>query len=359
MDCKLWFDIAGAPHALFFNPMVKKAVDEGFNVVITVREYGYAAPLSKTIFGGLDSVKIYVVGSHGATIVQKLYRYTERIHDLSRIVKRERPTLLISKASPEAVRIAYTFNIPSITIYDNEHNVAQCRLTFPLSSIIIVPACFPSSKLTEYSANHNVIKFQGVCEIANVLGFKPNPDKLRLLGLQPYRFIIARPEPYDSSYHVKKPEDSVLVKIFQNGLEEEYKVLLYPRNHVELEIYSRILGDKLVVADKVIPFPEIAPFSHVVIGAGGTMTREAALLGVPTVSCYPGDSLRVMRLLESFKLLVSTTSPREIKNFIRKATDQSFRLSIKKRAENFLRKAENPASVVWRAISTFSLRSAQ
>lgn len=359
MNCKLWFDIAGAPHALFFNSMVKRALDEGFNVVITVREYGYAVPLSGILFDSLDGVKIYVVGSHGTTIVQKLYRYTERIRELSRIVKRERPTLLISKASPEAVRVAYTFNIPSITVYDNEHNVAQCKLTFPLSSIIIVPACFPRSKLIEYSANHNVLKFRGVCEIANVLGFKPNLNKLRSLGLEPYKFIIARPEPYDSSYHVKKPEDSVLVKIFKNGIGEEYKVLLYPRNHVELKIYSKILGDKLVVANKVIPFPEIAPFSHVVIGAGGTMTREAALLGVPTVSCYPGDSLGVMKLLESFKLLFSTANPKEIKNFIRKANDQSFRLSIKKRAENFLRKVENPALVVWRAISTFSPKSAQ
>ncbi len=359
MNCKLWVDIAGAPHALFFNSIVKRAVDEGLDVIITSREYGYAAPLSRIIFDGMDDVKIYVVGSHGTTITQKLYKYTERIRELSRIVKRERPTLLVSKASPEAVRVAYTFNIPSITVYDNEHNAAQCKLTFPLSSIVIVPACFPGSKLIEYSVNRNVIKFNGICEIANVSGFKPSPKKLRLLGLEPYKFIIARPEPYDSSYHAKKPENSILVKIFKDGIEEKYKVLLYPRNHVELKIYSRILGDQLVVADKVIPFPEIAPLSHAVIGAGGTMTREAALLGVPTVSCYPGDSLGVMKFLEDFKLLISTTNPKMVKIFIRKAADQSFRLSIKKRAERFFNKVENPALVVWRAISTLSLKSVQ
>ena len=33
--------------------------------------------------------------------------------------------------------------------------------------------------------------------------------------------------------------------------------------------------------------------ADLVIGAGGTMNREAALLGTPVISCYPGKQLSV------------------------------------------------------------------
>ena len=39
--------------------------------------------------------------------------------------------------------------------------------------------------------------------------------------------------------------------------------------------------------------------ADLVIGAGGTMTREAALLGVPTFSVFAGKSPAVDRALEA------------------------------------------------------------
>ena len=49
-----------------------------------------------------------------------------------------------------------------------------------------------------------------------------------------------------------------------------------------------------------------------VIGAGGTMNREAALLGTPVISCYPGKLLSVDAYYIEKGLMKRSTNSEEI-----------------------------------------------
>jgi len=52
--------------------------------------------------------------------------------------------------------------------------------------------------------------------------------------------------------------------------------------------------------------------ADLVIGAGGTMNREAALLGTPVISCYPGRQLSVDNYYINKGLMNRSTSLDEI-----------------------------------------------
>ncbi|MCQ8905149.1 MAG: DUF354 domain-containing protein, partial [Methanothermobacter sp.] len=67
-----------------------------------------------------------------------------------------------------------------------------------------------------------------------------------------------------------------------------------------------------------------------VIGAGGTMNREAALLGTPVISCYPGKPLSVDRFYIDNGLMYRSTDVDEIVN-------TALRLLVSKRKRKKLR----------------------
>ena len=48
-------------------------------------------------------------------------------------------------------------------------------------------------------------------------------------------------------------------------------------------------------------------YAGTLIGAGGTMNREAAILQTPVISCYPGDTLSVDQFYVNNGLMYRTT----------------------------------------------------
>jgi predicted glycosyltransferase len=61
--------------------------------------------------------------------------------------------------------------------------------------------------------------------------------------------------------------------------------------------------------------------ADLVIGAGGTMTREAALFGIPTLSVFGGSQPAVDRSLEEQGLLRVVRKPADVGDPMRRATE--------------------------------------
>ena len=57
-------------------------------------------------------------------------------------------------------------------------------------------------------------------------------------------------------------------------------------------------------------------YADAMIGAGGTMNREAAVLGIPTVSCYPEHILGVDKYLIKKGRMIHTKSINRIINYV-------------------------------------------
>ena len=67
--------------------------------------------------------------------------------------------------------------------------------------------------------------------------------------------------------------------------------MVLPRFKEQAEIFEGI--DNVHILKTPVDTSSIIKKSDLVIGAGGTMNREAAILQTPVISCYPGETLSV------------------------------------------------------------------
>jgi predicted glycosyltransferase len=72
---------------------------------------------------------------------------------------------------------------------------------------------------------------------------------------------------------------------------------MLPRDRVQVAHYGQPRFDGVRVVEGALDIGEIAPDCDLFIGAGGTMTREMAVLGIPTISVYQEKLLDVDRYL--------------------------------------------------------------
>ena len=99
-----------------------------------------------------------------------------------------------------------------------------------------------------------------------------------------------RPEPSLASYLDADCTKSVLTPIV-NALKDQADILVIPRFKTQGEIFKD-MKNVHIIKTPVDTF-SLMKKADLVIGAGGTMNREAALLGTPVISCYPGKQLSV------------------------------------------------------------------
>jgi predicted glycosyltransferase len=285
---KVWIDIVNAPHVWFFKNIIKYLEGEGEEVFITTRKFGDVLQLLD-----LFNIPHTTVGSHGATLEQKLLRSTERVYNLSKIIEKEKPDVAVSKHSIELPRVSFGLKIPSVYVLDNEHAIAANKLTLPLCNKIIIPEAMDVWDILKTGADPNVLtRYNGTSEVIHFEDFNYNPQIFQDLNidLKKNKTILMRPEPSLASYLDADCRKSVLSPIVDQ-LEDYANILIIPRFKEQEEIFA----DKENVN---IIKPPVDTFSlikkcNLVIGAGGTMNREAALLGTPVISCYPGKQLAV------------------------------------------------------------------
>jgi predicted glycosyltransferase len=110
--------------------------------------------------------------------------------------------------------------------------------------------------------------------------------------------------------------------------------------------------DEIIVPKTVIDGPSLLFFSTIFIGAGGTMTAEAALLGIPTISCYPREPTIVEKYLMKEKLIYRTRDPEKTVKRIIKILKMYDRVkeTQKAKAKALTAKMEDPLSVIIKEI---------
>ncbi|MDD5959294.1 MAG: DUF354 domain-containing protein [Methanobrevibacter wolinii] len=285
---KIWIDITNAPHVRFFRDVINYFKNEGEDVIVTTRDFGDIHKLMDMY--DLDYIS---VGHHGVSLYEKLKDSTERINELIDIIAPEKPDVAMSKHSIELPRIAYGLGIPSLFVLDNEHATAANKLTLPLCNTIISPNVIDMWKLMEYGADPNkIIRYKGTSELMHFKHFKYNENIFEDLNLD-LKFdktIFMRPEPSLASYLDTDCSKSVLTPIVER-LKDYANILILPRFKKQAEIFEGI--ENVTILNPPVDTSSIIKRSDLVIGAGGTMNREAAILQTPVISCYPGKTLSV------------------------------------------------------------------
>jgi predicted glycosyltransferase len=118
-----------------------------------------------------------------------------------------------------------------------------------------------------------------------------------------------RPEPSLASYLDADCRTTVLSPIVE-ALEDQANILVIPRFREQQQIFED--DDQITLIKPPVDTFSLMKACDLVIGAGGTMNREAALLGTPVISCYPGKLLSVDAYYIEKGLMKRSTNSEEI-----------------------------------------------
>lgn len=285
---KIWIDISNAPHVRFFKDIIKYLKNEGEDVIITARDFGDIHKLMN-----IYDIDFISVGKHGVSLYDKLKASTDRIEGLLDVVGGEKIDVAVSKHSIELPRIAFGLGIPSLYVLDNEHALAANKLTLPLCNRIITPNIIDMWKLMKFGADPNsILSYNGTSELIHFKSFRYNDNIFNDLNLDlKYpKTILMRPEPSLASYLNTDCHKSVLSPIV-DILKDYANILILPRFKQQAMIFEDI--ENVTILKPPVDTSSLIKKCDLVIGAGGTMNRESAILQTPVISCYPGETLSV------------------------------------------------------------------
>lgn len=326
----IWVDITNPPHVLFFKEFIR-----GHETLVTSRDFGDLDPI-------LDSYGIEhtSVGRHGGKSPEdKLIESSKRAEQLTGVVS-NKIDVAVSKHSVELPRVAFGLGVPVIQFIDNEHAEKQNRIVLPLCRKIIVPQSLHVDKLmTQGATKEQVVAVDCIFEATQVRNFEPDPDVPKDHGLGDY--IIIRPEPYMASYFEGREITQELIEKLKN----EFQVVILPRGEQDYN------GKTLRNVDSL----SLMYYAKAVLSGGGTMTREAALLGTPAISYYPGEQLGVDEFLIESGLLYHSTGVDGITSILEDAIEKKQKL--RKKAEETINKMEDPFEKLEVEINNLAARS--
>jgi predicted glycosyltransferase len=278
---RIWIDLANSPHVPLFVPIVRALEERGGEVVLTARDH------AQTLALALESWPQVVVigGASPAGRGRKAARIVTRSAALSRFARRTRPDIALSHGSYAQILAAAPARVRTVTMMDYEHQPAN-HVSFRLARRVIVPSTFPEASLRRFGASSKkVVRYHGFKEDLYLGDVVADPAMLVSLGLDPRRVTAAmRPPPEGALYHAHgNPRfEAILEHVVSQG----GQVVLLPRT---TEQAARYRQSGVAIPEHPLDGRVLLATVDLTIGAGGTMTRESALLGTPTYTVFGGE----------------------------------------------------------------------
>ncbi len=346
---KIWIDILTPKHALFFEPLYRDFAREGHELLLTTRTYREAEEALE-----LKRLRYQVVGEHGgATRYGKLLASGRRVVKLAQLVESWHPDTAVSFSSPEAARVAFGLGVPHVTVNDSPHSWQVARLSIPLSRYVCSPWIIHRRVWLSLGAwPDGIVAYKALDAAAWLKRHKPNPAVLRQLSLTRDKpIIVLRTEESYASYLEGKASDEtpVIGPVAEEilKLKLDAQVVISTRYGRQAPVLRQKFGKRVRIVDHIVDSTSLLYYSTIFIGSGGTMTVEAALLGRPAISCFPGDKPVYIKYLEKKGLVKTIQSPRTIAMKIREtlASDKEME-EQQKRGTQLLRGMEDPIRII-------------
>jgi predicted glycosyltransferase len=317
--------------------MIKK-LSKNNQVLCTSRNYHEVVELAK-----VRNVKIVLVGRHGGSDKsEKLKASLERMLHLSTIVEKFAPDLTISSCSPEASRISFGMGIKHIAFSDSPHAEAVMRLSVPFVQKLLIPWIIPKKEFVGYGISENdIIQYRSI-DAALIVKQKSKNYSKRGFHLKDKKTILVRVEESQAAYIQTRKNLSTniineIVKEFSN-----YNIVVLGRYLSDKNKLKKEFRNKIIVPDKVVDGKSLLRFTDVFIGSGGTMTAEAALMGIPTIS-YNAVPNHIEEYLVRIGLVRRERNPKIIFKSVKKIL-KSDNQNLRKKARTLLNSMEDPFS---------------
>ncbi len=277
----VWIDLANSPHVPLFEPIVERLRADGSDVLLTARDHAQTLELARRAFGEVRLIG----GESPAGRAGKLREVARRAGNLFRVAAATKPDVALSHGSYAQLLAARLAGVPAVTMMDYEHQPAN-HLSFRLARRVIVPQVFPTSALRRFGARQRkIVRYDGFKEELYLGRLEPTraaPDELGI-GADEV-LVVFRPPPEGALYHRMGNEH--FDRVLDTAASSAARVVVLPRGREQQARYAGMAG--VILPQRALDGSSLLYHADVMIGAGGTMNREAALLGTPTYTMFAG-----------------------------------------------------------------------
>jgi predicted glycosyltransferase len=281
---RVWVDLTNPAHVVVLRPLVELLEAGGHEVALTAR------PLSHTTELLDDWGHPYTaIGQHGgASRVGKALAAASRTAQVFAFARGKQFDYGLAHGSTDLPPVGRLLGIPNTTMFDYEWARLQHELNCRLATRVLVPDAISAERLAHYGARPpKLVRYPGLKEEYYLADFGPDESVLEELRLDRGRVIaIVRTAPSYALY-LGGAENELLPRVLRRLLDEEAQVVVLARTD-EQRRTLRELDASLVVPDRAVDGRSLAALGDLVISAGGTMIREAAVLGTPVWSIFEG-----------------------------------------------------------------------
>ncbi len=317
---RIWYDAGTGKHIRYGASVGRRLRSLGHEFILTTRKHPDTLSLAEFL-----GEKVIAVGRYAPeSKLSRLRESARRQLAFCRMFREKPPDLALMHVSVECARVAFGLGIPLISTFDTVHAEAQNRLTVPLTDVIVASRAIPPHLIYRYGAR-KIVQFDGVDEVAWMKNFKPS---MKFDFKRP--FIVVRQSEIKAAYAegIEDLTGRIAEKLTSLG------------HVIYLTRYERKSRRGLVVPEGFVDSASLAVQADLVVSVGGTLAREAALAGTPSIVIKVFDKIHVNDYLAGKGFPIFTVNLNNVLEYARKYLGRRFDV------KPMLKELEDPVDVI-------------
>jgi hypothetical protein len=276
----IWLDAVTPKDSLLVSCLITPLQKKGYKIIVTAKRQTQTTDVLELL-----NIPYTCVGKYGETLREKLAEEQKRTLGFVELFdKIGLPKVLWTHGDVSAIRTAFGLQIPVVYSNDTPHAVHVAKLVSPLADWLIAPVSYGKWWSKFGIRKSQIILYDGVEELAwMVRPAKQKPELPREIA-EKKPLVLFRNAEYKASYCKDVKADAWRLV---NELSKTATIVYLPRYDEEKEKLKGV--DNVWVPERTMLAFQIMPAVDLMIGSGGTLCRETALMGIPTLNFHFWD----------------------------------------------------------------------
>jgi predicted glycosyltransferase len=321
-------------HPIVLRPLVELLEREGHEVEITAR------PLSHTLelLDAWGHAYVPIGRYGGASKAGKARAAVDRIARLARFARGRRFDYALAHASVDLPPVCRILGIPNTTMFDYEWATLQHHVICRLATRVLVPEAIPPERLRRYGAKPpKLVRFPGLKEEYYLADFEPDRSVLEKLGVPVGEPVCVVRTPPSYALYLGGSENELLPPLLRRLERQGCWTVVLTRTAEQRAALNSLRLERTIAPEHAQDGRSLVALADALVSAGGTMNREAAVLGTPVWSIFEGPLGGVDELLVREGRMRILRDPEQLT--VERRSDDSFERRVRRDPADLLRLA--------------------
>ena len=311
----IWIDLENTPHVPLFLPIKRELENRGFPVLLTARDFAQTIEFLKSRKTQHHAVGKQFSGSRFQKAAGLLWRSMQLYVHLHRYRVRG----LLSHGSRSGIIAGAAMGVPIVTMGDYE--LSNTWLDNRFSSKVMRPEVTDREVLKQSGLDlRKYVPYPGFKEQIYLSDFHPLEQFREIIGIAEDAILVVLRTPATAAHYHDDGSLALMQAVIDHVLRHpNAEIIALPRSNEEKNLISQLAADnaaRVHFPKRILDGLNLMWHADLVISGGGTMNREAALLGVPVYSIFTGARGSVDKTLTNQGKLRFASSPEAIKGIL-------------------------------------------